>query len=465
MIPQAQGIRRALVILGRFTDHAPNVTDTAVMNLALAADAWLREISHGHASVGFAVTPWLDLGIPRPPPQDGSGLCDWKDRAKAAALAAGFDPGSYDFRFFCFDAWDSTVGTFNIPALYGYGTPTGECGGKVPDWDGGEISFYTTAQLNPLACAQAWVGYAVGLRRDGYLICGDGPDSIHCSMGSQVPFTGDPAKWHFGADGRVGPGSIFSLMGGGPLLHPGPIGKVALGWADVTNVSASGTFTIRPYEQTGHVLKVWDYNLIFRRQAPTAYPWSAPASSVDGVFFHLPRSACAINVAWHELEQAAEDHMLDVNPDPRSGLSIGVALVCQGQLPPPVFDPVDAARDCALHVGKLWFDQLHKVRFGVLATSDAGAVVQVTGDFQAPTCTITSPTGGTVKGKVKVAMSASEPCRFELWIDGHLYGTVPSPSNSATFGWNPSSGAHTLQAKAFDVANNVGLSQLVNVTR
>jgi hypothetical protein len=54
--------------------------------------------------------------------------------------------------------------------------------------------------------------------------------------------------------------------------------------------------------------------------------------------------------------------------------------------------------------------------------------------------------------------------KVELYIDGKLFGT--STSSTASFNWNiskVSSGAHTLQAYAFDAAGNIGSSHLVTV--
>lgn len=90
-------------------------------------------------------------------------------------------------------------------------------------------------------------------------------------------------------------------------------------------------------------------------------------------------------------------------------------------------------------------------------------------DTTAPLATITSPGDGSkLKGKtVKVNVSASDNVgvtKVELYIDGKLFGT--SSSSTARFNWNISklsTGAHTLQAYAFDAAGNIGSSQLVTV--
>jgi len=90
-------------------------------------------------------------------------------------------------------------------------------------------------------------------------------------------------------------------------------------------------------------------------------------------------------------------------------------------------------------------------------------------DTTAPLATITSPSNGSKLkgGSVKVNVSASDNVavtKVELYIDGKLFGT--SSSESSSFSWNiskVSSGAHTLQAYAFDAAGNIGSSHLVTV--
>jgi len=90
-------------------------------------------------------------------------------------------------------------------------------------------------------------------------------------------------------------------------------------------------------------------------------------------------------------------------------------------------------------------------------------------DTTAPVATITSPSDGSkLKGTtVKVNVSANDNVgvtKVELYIDGRLFGT--SNSSTASFNWNirnVSSGAHTLQAYAYDAAGNIGSSHLVTV--
>lgn len=84
-------------------------------------------------------------------------------------------------------------------------------------------------------------------------------------------------------------------------------------------------------------------------------------------------------------------------------------------------------------------------------------------DTTNPTTAITSPANGaTVSGTVTLSASASDNtgiARVEIWLDGSLVATgASSPLN---FSWDSkvtTNRSHTLQAKAYDAAGNLGLS-------
>jgi thermitase len=111
--------------------------------------------------------------------------------------------------------------------------------------------------------------------------------------------------------------------------------------------------------------------------------------------------------------------------------------------------------------------------FGYGRVNARRAVAAVTAsssaDTTAPTVAITSPAhGATLSGSVSVSVAASDNVgvtRIELYIGGVLYGQ--SSSASATFTWNTSNavdGTYTLEARAYDPANNAASSSIrVNV--
>lgn len=112
------------------------------------------------------------------------------------------------------------------------------------------------------------------------------------------------------------------------------------------------------------------------------------------------------------------------------------------------------------------YDAANNVASSVITVAVRNSAEQ---DTIAPVVAISSPTQGSkLSGKtVRVSVNSSDNIavtKVELYIDGKLFGT--STSASASFSWNISkvaTGAHTLQAYAFDAAGNIGASQLVTV--
>jgi hypothetical protein len=91
------------------------------------------------------------------------------------------------------------------------------------------------------------------------------------------------------------------------------------------------------------------------------------------------------------------------------------------------------------------------------------------GDTTPPTVSITSPTNGaTVSGTVSVTATASDNVgvtKVEFYLDGALQST----DTTSPYAWSwdtttASNASHTLTAKAYDAALNVGTSAAVNVT-
>jgi subtilisin family serine protease len=90
-------------------------------------------------------------------------------------------------------------------------------------------------------------------------------------------------------------------------------------------------------------------------------------------------------------------------------------------------------------------------------------------DTVAPTVSISSPTAGsTVSGQITVSGSASDNVgvtKVELYLDGSIYATAAVTPYS--FYWDTTTatnGSHTLSAKAYDAANNIGTSATITVT-
>ena len=91
------------------------------------------------------------------------------------------------------------------------------------------------------------------------------------------------------------------------------------------------------------------------------------------------------------------------------------------------------------------------------------------GDTQAPSVSLGAPANGaTVSGGVSVWATASDDVgvtSVDLLVDGEVLAT--DPTYPYTWGWSSGSGGdggHTLQARAYDAAGNVGWSTPVSVT-
>jgi hypothetical protein len=102
------------------------------------------------------------------------------------------------------------------------------------------------------------------------------------------------------------------------------------------------------------------------------------------------------------------------------------------------------------------------------AAAIAAARTAVATDTQSPMASISSPTGGTVKGIATVNVSASDNVgvsKVSLFVGGTLLASdVAAPYS---FSWDTTTradGNTTLVAKAYDDSGNVGTSQSVSVT-
>lgn len=94
------------------------------------------------------------------------------------------------------------------------------------------------------------------------------------------------------------------------------------------------------------------------------------------------------------------------------------------------------------------------------------AVNAIVVDTTSPTLAFTTPSNGsTVSGNVNVGVNSADNIgvtRVDFYVNGVL--TSQSPSATPTFTWNTTNlvdGSYTLEARAFDAANNFGTSTIV----
>ncbi|MCX7796947.1 MAG: clostripain-related cysteine peptidase [bacterium] len=107
---------------------------------------------------------------------------------------------------------------------------------------------------------------------------------------------------------------------------------------------------------------------------------------------------------------------------------------------------------------------------GNMGIASITVTVQNQYDTIPPSVSITNPTDGqTVYGTVIIQATATDDigvAKVEFYIDGNKVGE--DPSSPYEYSWNTDSlqynSQHTIQAKAYDNANNVGTSSIITVT-
>jgi sulfur relay (sulfurtransferase) DsrF/TusC family protein len=106
-----------------------------------------------------------------------------------------------------------------------------------------------------------------------------------------------------------------------------------------------------------------------------------------------------------------------------------------------------------------------------IGTSTAVSVTvnNIAGDTTPPTVSITAPVNGaTVSGTISVTASASDNVgvtKVEFYLDGVLQST--DTTSPYAWSWDTTTAgnaSHTLTAKAYDAANNIGTSSAISVT-
>jgi hypothetical protein len=171
---------------------------------------------------------------------------------------------------------------------------------------------------------------------------------------------------------------------------------------------------------------------------------------------------------WGEVNNSALGINL-VNWLATSDPTVGIPAAQQQQVSPEPYDVFTISEPLvepwsAGPAGYHWYDA---------RTFSAGSYNNTTlygiPDTTAPTVSITAPAGGaTVSGTTTVSASASDDVgvtKVEFYLDSVLQSTVTvSPYN---WSWNTATaanGSHSLIAKAYDAAANVGTSTTVTVT-
>ena len=151
---------------------------------------------------------------------------------------------------------------------------------------------------------------------------------------------------------------------------------------------------------------------------------------------------------------------------PITAATVALMMSANSKLAPADIDRI--LKSTAIDLGTAGFDPYYGAGRIDAARAVAAAKSTVASDTQAPTISITSPTGGKVTGVVPVDVSYSDNVgvtRAELYVNGNK--VVTDDVGPFAFAWDASiygDGTYTLVAKAYDAAGNVGTSPSVSVS-
>jgi hypothetical protein len=203
------GEQRTLVMLVNFQDNAaqPWTRDQVTSAIFGTMNDFIKEISYGKAWVTGDVTNWMTIAL-------SSTVCDTgtlASQAQEAAKAAGWVPANYGRWMFAFPQNACGFGG----AAYIGGTP-------AEAWLNGDISIRVAGHE---------YGHGFGLWHSHSMDCGDVSLGPTCTIGEY--------------------GDTLDIMGTAQSAHFDPFQKERLGWLTPLTVTASGTYTLDPYENVG----------------------------------------------------------------------------------------------------------------------------------------------------------------------------------------------------------------------
>jgi subtilisin family serine protease len=146
--------------------------------------------------------------------------------------------------------------------------------------------------------------------------------------------------------------------------------------------------------------------------------------------------------------------------------TVALMMSANAKLTPADVDAI--LKSSAVDLGTAGYDPYYGYGRIDAAKAVTQAAAKVSTDTQAPTIRITSPTGGAVNSVVPVDLEYADNVgvtRAELYVNGNRVAT--DEASPFAFAWDTTAhadGAHTLTARAYDAAGNVGASASVSVT-
>jgi len=283
----------------------------------------------------------------------------------------------------------------------------------------------------------------------------------------------DPDKYSaaltvtFYADGPAGHGTLLGSITASGLREAGVAqqcgGQAAHGFVFPTPASLKDgkTHVLYPYvgSVNGSGAVVGSVPLALLAGAPNSITCAAPdvtAPSVPQSLTAMSASSSQINLSWAVSMDNVSVAGYRIS---RGGVQIGTSAANSfqnaGLTPSTAYSYAVAAYDAAGNVSA--------------QSAAAAATTLAAADNSAPIVYVGAPAGGAaVSGTIAISATASDNVgvsRVEFYIDGTLQGALTvSPYSVAADTRLVANGVHTIQAKAWDAAGNMGVSSVVSVT-
>ncbi|MBI5687187.1 MAG: S8 family serine peptidase [Verrucomicrobia bacterium] len=237
----------------------------------------------------------------------------------------------------------------------------------------------------------------------------------------------------------------------GVLVGSSSSATATFSWNSATVTDGAHVLQARAYDAAGNTGISADVSVTVQNAADSNAPVvtiSSPAdgSTVRGVISIAVRATDSSGVAW--VDCYFDGRLLGSRSGASATFSLDTTQVSNG-----AHTLLAHASDTSGNIG---------------VSTTVTFTVQNTADTTAPTVTITAPAGGaTVRGRINIALRAADNVGVtltECYLDNRLIGSRRGAASGFAFDTlQVMDGTHTLQARAYDAAGNVGVSPAVNI--
>lgn len=405
VVPHAGGNKKLLALLVNFQNDTrqPFTLQEIAQTLNGPVNNFMKEVSFDQTSLTVTTQGWFTLPMNIACTNNYIDLAGIRSLANTAAANAGINVASYDRVMYFF--------------------PNAGCGSAAWAHLYSNVSWINGHNHAGLISHE--LGHNFGFDHARSMDCGAVPLTTTPSACSQAEY-----------------GDFFDTMGSNNG-HYSADKKEQVGWISTQKITASGDYTIHPYELAGSVVKALYVGIPGSSQR--YYLEYRQPIGVDG--YIQPAVANGLFVRFYQ--GAYGNSILKM---------------------PPSF----SFNTPSLPIGQSYTEPFHGITFTPLSNSPTALVVRIqipgtTADSIAPNVSITSPqNGATVSGSVVISAMASDNVgvsKVEFHVDGVLkFADVSNPYAYSCDTASTANGPHTLKAKAFDAAGNTRESTVINVT-